>query len=66
MEARAETSFKLEFTAPKEEGRYTSYLRMCERIGEARFGHRFWCSVVVKNAEDPAVVDEPMEVEAPA
>ena len=58
VEGRAETTFKLTFTAPLEEGRYTSYLRMCERFGEARFGHRFWCSVVVKKAE---VVVKPVE-----
>ena len=59
VEPHEETVFTIEFTAPEEEGRYTSYLRMCERMGEARFGHRFWCSVVTKKPEEkPALFQE--------
>jgi hypothetical protein len=50
----------VEFKAPEQEGKYTSYFRMT--FGDnVRFGHKVWCSVLVKK---PAMVmmSEPVVV----
>lgn len=55
VRAGAEIEVKVDLTAPKESGKYTTYFRM--RTGDNyRFGHKVWADILVKDIPEPVVV----------
>lgn len=45
--ANGEFDWSVDFKAPEQEGKYTAYFRMT--FGDnIRFGHKIWCSILVK------------------